>query len=150
MNQIGFCSERLCRRELPDLYQNLFTRHVAMRRRLADALHDAGAEDSRMRRPDRVPEVGRFDAKMGDCRPDNLRDRDDQEHNRKCYTARLQSWRASGTLGPWMRMAIDVQQTGGIYRSVDLGRRQAGVSEQFLESAKVGATGKQMGGEAVP
>ena len=37
----------------------------------------------------------------------------------------------------------------GIDAGIDLGRRQAGMAEQFLERAKIGAASQQMGSEAV-
>ena len=48
-----------------------------------------------------------------------------------------------------MRVAIDVEQPRRVDLGVDLRRRQAGVAEQFLERAQVGAARQQMGREAV-
>ena len=49
-----------------------------------------------------------------------------------------------------MRVAIYVHEVRRVDRGVDLGRTQAGMAEQFLQRAQVGATAEQMGGEAVP
>ena len=48
-----------------------------------------------------------------------------------------------------VRVAIDVEQPRGVDLGVDLGRRQAGMAEQFLERAQVRAAGEQMRREAV-
>src|SRR3546814_3325940 len=48
-----------------------------------------------------------------------------------------------------MRGAIDVEQVGGIDRGIDLRRGQAGMTEQILKAAQVGAAGQQMCRKAV-
>ena len=48
-----------------------------------------------------------------------------------------------------MGVAIDVEQPRGVDLGVDLGRRQAGMAEQFLERAKIRAPRQQMRREAV-
>ena len=48
-----------------------------------------------------------------------------------------------------MSVTVDVEQPRGVDRGVDLRRRQAGVTEQFLERAEVGPARQKMGREAV-
>ena len=55
----------------------------------------------------------------------------------------------AGPLGARMGVAVDVHEMGGIDRGVDLGRGQAGMAEQLLQRAQIGAAAEQMGGEAV-
>src|SRR3546814_17306536 len=47
-----------------------------------------------------------------------------------------------------MRVAVDVHQMRGIDRGVDLRRAEAGMAEQFLERAQVGAAHQQEIGRA--
>ena len=48
-----------------------------------------------------------------------------------------------------MGVTVNVEQVRRVDRGVYLGRRQAGMAEQLLQRAQVGAAAEQMGGEAV-
>ena len=48
-----------------------------------------------------------------------------------------------------MRVAVNVEQGRGIDLGVDLGRSQAGMAQQFLQTAQIRARTQQMGGKAV-
>ena len=60
------------------------------------------------------------------------------------------SYLTQNALGPGMGVAVDVHQVRRIHRGIDLRRRQAGMAEQLLEGAEIGAAPEQMGREAVP
>jgi hypothetical protein len=48
-----------------------------------------------------------------------------------------------------MRLVIDLGETHGIDRGVALRRREAGMAEQFLNRAQIGALGEKMRREAM-
>jgi hypothetical protein len=50
---------------------------------------------------------------------------------------------------PWMRIAIGIQQSRRIHPRVDLRGRQAGMPQQFLQTAQVRARAQQVRGKAV-
>src|SRR5665213_2982104 len=52
--------------------------------------------------------------------------------------------------GARMRDAVDFEQPLGVDAGVNLGGRQRGVAEQFLDRAQIAAAGQKMGREGVP
>lgn len=51
---------------------------------------------------------------------------------------------------PWVSLVVDFAEAAAGEVGVDLGGGEAGVAEQFLDGAQVGARFEQVGGEGVP
>jgi hypothetical protein len=53
-------------------------------------------------------------------------------------------------LSPWVGLVVDFHQAGGIDGGVGLSCGKRGVAEEFLDGAKVAASGQKVRGKAVP
>src|SRR3954466_14844180 len=71
-----------------------------------------------------------------------------RHRSRSSMALTLVSMPCSGS-GPWVALRVGGPKPGGLYPSVDLGRRDRGVAQQLLDRPQVGAPFEQMGRERV-